>query len=257
MSDGARRALFLLGAAVLGALYLWGALALPRAGQYHGPYGTLLDAVTVAQRHATDVVTAVNFDYRGLDTLGEEFILFTSILGVALLLRQSEDEGEAHDDDTKDVSLHRGHRRISDAVRLSALALVGFGVVYGLYVVLHGPDSPGGGFQGGVVLATVPLMVYLAGDPRLFHRIAPHALVESAEAVGVLGYLGVGFLGLAFGVEFLRNVLPLGPVGKVHSGGTIAAINLCTGLEVSAGFVVLIQSFLAELLSGRHLEEKK
>jgi multisubunit Na+/H+ antiporter MnhB subunit len=108
-----------------------------------------------------------------------------------------------------------------------------------------------------VVLATVPLMVYLAGDPRVFHRIAPHGLVEVAEALGVLGYLAIGLCGLALGVEFLRNVVPLGPVGKIHSAGTIQLVNLSTGLEVSAGFIVLMQAFLAELLSRRPREEEK
>ena len=258
MSDGARRAVFLLGAIGLGALYLWGAFGLFPVGQYPGPYGKLLDAITVAQRHATDVVTAVNFDFRGFDTLGEECILFTSVLGVALLLRQSEEQkGHEEQDASHDRLLARDPPSPSDAVRASALMLVGFGVVFGLYVVAHGPDSPGGGFQGGVVLATVPLMVYLAGDPRVFHRIAPHELVEVAEAVGVLGYLAVGFIGLAFGVEFLRNVVPLGPVGKINSGGTIALVNLSTGLEVAAGFVVLLQAFLAELLSRRKTEGSK
>jgi multicomponent Na+:H+ antiporter subunit B len=254
VSEGGRRALFLIAAVPLGLLYLWGAAGLPPSGHYPGPYGHILNAVTVPERHATDVVSAVNFDYRGLDTLGEEFILFASILGVTMLLRQSEEEG-THDDLDDDRSTQREPPGISDAVRLATLALVGFGVVYGLYVLVHGADSPGGGFQAGVVLATVPLLVYLAGDTRAFHRIAPHGMVEAAEAVGVLGYLAIGLFGLALGAEFLRNVLPLGPIGKLNSGGTISAINLSTGLEVSAGFVVLMQAFLAELLSRRRQEK--
>ena len=53
--------------------------------------------MTVAERKATDLVTAVNFDYRGLDTMGEEFILFAASIGLVVLLREQRDEHHEHD----------------------------------------------------------------------------------------------------------------------------------------------------------------
>ena len=82
-----RRVVFLLAGATLAIMLLWGFGALPSFGSYHGPYGFVLNQVSVPERHITDVVTAVNFDYRGFDTLGEEFIFFAAVLGVALILR--------------------------------------------------------------------------------------------------------------------------------------------------------------------------
>ena len=87
-----RRALLFLGIAGLAPHLLWGMRGLPAFGSYQGPYGYVLNQVAVAERHATDVVSAINFDYRGFDTLGEEFILFASIAGAALLLRRERDE---------------------------------------------------------------------------------------------------------------------------------------------------------------------
>ena len=87
MSRGVRSGLFLVSAAGLTALLLWAVADLPDFGHYRGPYGKVLNSVAVGERHTTNVVAAVVFDYRGVDTMGEEFILFASVMGVALLLR--------------------------------------------------------------------------------------------------------------------------------------------------------------------------
>jgi len=77
MTPAVRRWVFLAGAAGLAAFYLWGLTGLPGFGHYPGPYGDLINRIAVAQTKATGVVSAINFEYRGFDTLGEEFILFT------------------------------------------------------------------------------------------------------------------------------------------------------------------------------------
>src|SRR5207248_9901514 len=74
-----RPGLLAAGGAGMAALFLWGMAGLPPFGSYPGPYGDLLDSFAVGERKATDVLSAVNFDYRGFDTLGEEFILFVSV----------------------------------------------------------------------------------------------------------------------------------------------------------------------------------
>jgi len=61
---------------------------LPPDWSLSGPYGDVLNAVAASERHTTDVVSAVNFDYRGFDTLGEESILFAFVVGATLLLRR-------------------------------------------------------------------------------------------------------------------------------------------------------------------------
>src|ERR1700680_683870 len=93
MTVRVRRVVFLVAAAVFAAVMAWGLGALPHFGAYRGPYGNVLSHVSVPQRHITDVVTAVNFDYRGFDTVGEEFIFFAAVLGVVLILRAQSGEG--------------------------------------------------------------------------------------------------------------------------------------------------------------------
>ena len=115
---------FALSAGGLAALLLWAVAGLPDFGHYHHAYGRLLNSVAVGERHATNVVTATVFDYRGFDTLGEEFILFTSVVGVALLLRDVREERRRPPD-----------RVLSDAVRLAGAGFSAALLVLGLYVV--------------------------------------------------------------------------------------------------------------------------
>jgi multicomponent Na+:H+ antiporter subunit B len=250
-----RRVLLLTGAAGLGALLVWGMLGLPKFGSYPGPYGDVLNQVAVGERKATDVVSAVNFDYRGFDTMGEEFIFFTSVVGVAMLLRRTEKERRGSEEE--DRGDDRDPPRTGDATRIFGVGLVWLTVIFGLYMVTHGQVTPGGGFQGGVVLATAPLVVYLSAEARTFMRIAPKEKVELGECIGAAGFVLVGLAGLVAGAEFLRNVLPLGKPEQITSGGTIELLNLSVGLEIAGGFVVLISVFIEEALERRLRRESR
>jgi multicomponent Na+:H+ antiporter subunit B len=245
VTPGLRRRLFLAAALVAGGLLLWGLTGLPDYGVYRGPYGDVLNRVAVAERKATNVVAAVTFDYRGVDTMGEEFILFAAVVGVAILLRAQRGETEQPpDEDAAD----RHAPGTTDAVRVVGLTLVGPVVLFGIYVVTHGHLSPGGGFQGGVVLATGALLVYLSGEYVTLRRVSPENLLDLAESAGAAGYVAIGFLGVAAGATFLANVLPLGQAGTLLSAGAIPLINLAVGLEVAGGFVLLLYEFLEQTL---------
>jgi multicomponent Na+:H+ antiporter subunit B len=225
---------------------------LPAFGHYRGPYGDVLNRETVYERHVTDVVTAVNFDWRGIDTLGEESILFLSVVGVAVLLRNPAPvKRKTGHTDSDDASPEREIPLPSEATRVVTLGLVGPLVVFGLYMVTHGHLTPGGGFQGGVILATAPLLVYLAGDLKTFQHMANHQAIEVVEALGLGGFLCLGLPGMITGGSYLRNVLALGTTGDVFSGGMIPLINVCTGAAVGSGLVMVIYSFLEHTLEVR------
>ena len=253
MTPAVRRRVFLVAAAVAGALLVWGLSGLPDYGIYQGPYGDVLNAVAVGERHATNVVAAVTFDYRGVDTMGEEYILFAAVLGVAILLRAQRDEHEeAPDEDAAD----RHAPATSNAVRVVGLALVGPVVLFGLYLVAHGHLTPGGGFQGGVVLATAALLVFLSGEYVTLRRVSPELATDVAESVGAAAYVAIGLLGVAAGTAFLANVLPLGQPGQLLSAGMIPPINAAVGLEVAGGFVLLLSEFLEQTLVVRRPGEQ-
>src|SRR3954451_17401531 len=116
MSPRGRRLLFLPAAAGLPPGLLAAVARLPAFGHYPGPYGFVLNGVAVTERHATDVVAAVNFDYRAFDTLGEEFILFAAVVSTLLLLRAMRGEGESEPVSTRRSDSH-AFGGASDALR--------------------------------------------------------------------------------------------------------------------------------------------
>ena len=115
MSRRGRLALFALGGAGLAAVLVIGMTGLPDFGHYHGVYGRVIDGIGVSVRHATDLVTALNFDIRGFDTLGEEFILFASVLGVVLILREMRGEHPAPHQEEADEHREAAQRRCPSA----------------------------------------------------------------------------------------------------------------------------------------------
>jgi multicomponent Na+:H+ antiporter subunit B len=243
LSFAGRRRLFLVGALGLAAVMLWGLTGLPDYRDVTPLYGQVINEVAVEERSATAVVTAVNFDYRGFDTLGEEFILFAAALVLVLLLRRL---GEERRGRLEQFPRHR--HTTSAAVRLSCVALVGPTVLLAIYITMHGHLTPGGGFQGGVIAATALLLVYLGSDYATMQRLRPMALVETAKAAGAASFVLIGLAGLIVAGAFLENFLPLGEPGELVSAGTIPLLSLAVGVEVAGGFVLLLSEFLDQLL---------
>lgn len=246
--------MFLVAAAGLAAVLVSGLRDLPPIGDYRGPYGNVVTQVAVYERHATDIVNAINYDYRGFDTLGEEFILFASVLGVLLLFRPSGNKEEQQHLVTHG-RLGEEDLPVSDALRVTTQAIMGVMIVFGAYIAAHGQLTPGGGFQGGVILASTPILVYLAGNVKEFETITSSPLVKLAECGGAAGYAIIGISALLFGSHFLTNVIPLGTTGDLFSSGTIAVISVTVGLEVTGGFVLLTQVYLREIVEAQLGEE--
>ncbi|MGN6867607.1 MAG: MnhB domain-containing protein [Solirubrobacteraceae bacterium] len=243
-----RTRLLLFGVAVVGfgVVLVLGLSGLPAFGDYKGVYGNVINDIGVTERHATDLVTALNFDIRAFDTLGEEFILFASVLGVVLILRQMRGEHERPSQHEGDEHTFGG---ASEALRALSLVLIPVILAIGVYIVVHGQITPGGGFQGGVILAAGPLAVFLAGRYLRMKIVAPHTLVELGEAVGAVGYALVGMGGLIFAGVFFKNFLPLGAAGRLLSAGQMDVASAAVGLEVSGAFLVAFSEFLDQAVA--------
>src|SRR5947208_3124347 len=209
------------------ALLLWSVADLPDFGHYLGTYGKVLNSVAVGERHTTNVVAAVVFDYRGVDTMGEEFILFASVMGVALLLRNP----------------HRERRQVpvriqSDAVRLAGIGFAAGLLVLGLYVVAHGYLTPGGGFQGGVVLASAFVLVYLAGDYHAYRSLSPTPAIDVVGATGAGGYTVV-ILSVGYVTRGPAPIFADGPKGTRAVDPVVQALTL-TDVVVSVTVAALL-----------------
>jgi multicomponent Na+:H+ antiporter subunit B len=198
-------------------------------------------AVAAALLHRTpNVVTSVNFDQRGLDTFGEEAILLASVVGAVTLLRPGGDEEERRPPATG---------RVLPSTRLAGYVLLPVSLLLGIDVVVHGHLTPGGGFQGGVVLATGLHLLYLADSYPALRRLRPLHWYEHGEAIGMGAVVALGVAGLLAGAGFLANILPLGQFGQLLSAGTVPVFSVAIGVEVASGVVVLLAGFLEQHLA--------
>jgi multicomponent Na+:H+ antiporter subunit B len=251
MTPRQRLWLFAVGVAGLVACLLWAFSGLPGFGNYPGPYGQEILRHAIAQTNATGVVSAINFEYRGFDTVGEEFILFTAAAGMSVVLRRLRDERKEQTSPV-DAAASRQLPATSSAVRIAALLLVGPTAVIGWWLATHAQTNPSGGFQGGVILASAFFLVYLSGEFIVFRRLSPDVLLDAAEALGAGGFAAVGVAAVAMGLPYLYNYLPLGTIpGAVSSSGTIALISFLVGIEVAAAFLLIVGELLEQTLLRR------
>jgi multicomponent Na+:H+ antiporter subunit B len=223
---------------VLGILAL---LGLPAFGGSTHHYRDA--AIPAAVGHGTsNAISSINFDLRGLDTLGEETIFLASVVVIAVILRPAADETEQRT---------MSHGRPLDATVFGGLLLFPIIVIIGLDVVTHGHLTPGGGFQGGVILGTGIHLLYVAGTYRLLQRVRPVRPFEWTEAIGAGAFACLGISALMLGASFLANVIPVGNLGTLFSGGTVPLLNGVVGVEVASGVVVLLAKFFEQAMTVR------
>jgi len=127
----------------------------------------------------------------------------------------------------------------SQIVTLVSRKLVPYILLFGLYLISYGHLSPGGGFQGGVVLASGVILLLLSHGLALVQRSFPEKRLSLMELVMIFLFLLLGLVGLVAGKSFLGNILPLGEAGEVPSAGFILLLNLIIGLKVGAGITLI------------------
>ncbi len=243
MSRRVRSWVFMASAAGVAALLVLAFLGMPHFGSGDHPYRDL--AIPASLAHATaNAVSSVNLDQRGFDTMAEESILIASVLAVATLLRKDEDEQQRE----------RGGGRVLDSTLLMGWIMLPVSVVIGLDVVAHGQLTPGGGFQGGVMLGTAIHLLYVAGRYPMLKRVRPVRVFEWGEAVGTAAFACVGLAGSLAVAAFLGNFLAYGSFGTLFSSGTVELLNGAVGVEVASGVIVLVSRFLDQAVG---LEAKK
>jgi multicomponent Na+:H+ antiporter subunit B len=238
VSRRARGALALAALGGLAALLVLAVTGLPGSGHPAGPNARAVPLLLAHLRQTANAVNGVTYDLRGADTLGEELILFAAALGAAVLLRAGSRPREAS-------ARRRPRTTPSSALRAFATVLVAPLVVLGAYVVTHGHLSPGGGFQGGVALAALVLLVYAAGRQARLRRAAePEHSAEVVEATGAVAFALVALGGLVLAGALLANFIAYGSLGSLLSGGTIPLLSLVTGVEVTGAVALIVLEFM-------------
>lgn len=175
------------------------------------------------QTGTANLVTSVVLGFRGYDTLGELAILFTAALGLGVVLGKS----------------HSRKSQRSEAglvLRASSDLLFPLLLVVGLYIILHGHLTPGGGFQGGVILAAAFFLPVLARP----NQSISHGGLMMLEAAAGASFIVIGLLALFQGEAFLRPLMGKGQLGSLLSGGTLPLLYIAVGMKVGAELAGLL-----------------
>ena len=253
MTARARIVMFVLAVFVLAPAAFRLAGAMPTFGAHPLPYGDAINEAAPKERHVTNAVTAVNFDYRGFDTLGEEFMLLAAVTGTVVLLRGSRGEGLSTEPGTVEG---RAIPPRTDAAVLVSRVLAPITLVFGLYVSIHATTTPGGGFQGGVIVATSLLLVFLGETYSGWRRIVRSEWLDWCEGGGALLFALVASAPLLAGLAFATNVLPFGALKSALSGGTMFVDNIGVTFAVFGSFSLVFVEFMEETRGQKPGDDK-
>lgn len=154
---------------------------------------------------------------------------------------------------------------MSKIVRTAADLLFLFVFVFGFYIVLHGHLTPGGGFQGGAVIATGFILLFVSHKIEEITAIFSKKSFQNSETTGLFLFAGTALLAIGLGSTFFMNFLagagglfgqavPFGVNGGLlNTAGTIPIMNIAVGIEVLGGLSII----LVYMTSGiRMLEEE-
>jgi len=137
-------------------------------------------------------------------------------------------------------------------VKCGADMMLPFALVFGLYIILFGTVSPGGGFQGGVIVASACLLLYLGYGYKTARSAINMEVLRVNEAVGAVLYTLLGVCGIFLGVRFCQNVFfDSGAVGDLTSAGTITFMSWAVGYKVLTGVGFLLLLMLGLLAPGK------
>lgn len=185
----------------------------------------------VTETGSLNLVTAILYDYRAFDSLGESTVVFAAVSAIVLILSFK----------TLPVSSHG----LSFIVKRTFGFLTPFIFLFGLYIITHGHISPGGGFQGGVILASISIIFSIVyGSSFDYQKYSPK-FKTTLETGGALLFVLVGGIGIITEGFFLANLGPLfGQNGSLISAGSIPLINLGVGFKIGAGLAIIFYSMI-------------
>ncbi|KHD11300.1 sodium:proton antiporter [Candidatus Thiomargarita nelsonii] len=170
-----------------------------------------------------NLVTSVLLAYRGLDTLGELTILFVAATAAGMVLGQRRPDAAFEPD-------------AGFILRIAADLLFPFLIILGVYIILHGHLTPGGGFQGGAILAAAFFVPILASPASPFN----HRVSSTIEGLAGAAFIIIGLVALFDKGDFLAPLFGTGEVGQLFSAGSLPLLYLAVGLKVGAELAGLL-----------------
>lgn len=182
---------------------------------------------------ATNAVAGMILDYRAFDTFGESTVLFVAVAAVIMLtkrnMNQKDEAGERlvaqeTEVDTKDQNL---------ILKYGSMFLVPFIILFGVYIILNGHISPGGGFSGGAVIGAGLILYSIAFGHKKISKVINYRSFTIITSCALLTYAGCKAYSFYTGANHLGGEIPKGIAGAILSGGFILPLNICVGIIVA------------------------
>lgn len=179
----------------------------------------------LAETGAVNIVAGMILDYRAFDTLGESHVLFIAATCVLILLRV----------DSKSTKKKKVRRKTdSDPIlRAAATVLTPFVLIFGIYIVLNGHLSPGGGFSGGAIIGAGLILAANAFGFEKTGKFFTRKTYSVISIISLLFYSAAKSYSFYTGANHIESIIPKGTPGAILSSGLILPLNICVGLVVA------------------------
>ena len=214
-------------------------IELPPFGEPGNPYNNEVSERYIErgipETGAINFVAGMILDYRAFDTFGESTVLFVAACSVLILLKLG-DHGK--DEKPTEAMLEaewddRHYEPKNDEIlQLAARVLVPILLMYGIYVVLNGHLSPGGGFSGGAIMGAARILYLNAFGFEKASRFFTFKTFRWVTFLALMTYAGLKSYSFFTGANHLESGIPLGTPGAILSSGLILPLNICVGLIV-------------------------
>jgi len=222
---------------VVGSLLLKTVTDLPHWGDAQAPANTHVSAYflenSIADTHVPNVVTSVLADYRGFDTMFETCVVFVAFIAIFALLRTRKKPAK---------DLTPPHTPVDSLIiKVASHLMIPFMQLFALYVVAHGHYSPGGGFQGGVILGASLILLAISYNFERALEYLNEKKIILFVALGVLIYAGIGVICFFLGGNFLdysvlSKILPA-------TDTIMARSHAMLGVEVGVALTVMVSMY--------------
>ena len=181
---------------------------------------------------AVNIVTGMILDYRAFDTFGESNVLFIATCTVLILLRNDKKKGKdsAEAEERRDSYYEPKNDVILQTITKVLVPII---FIFGIYVILNGHLSPGGGFSGGAIIGAGLILYLNAFGFQKIERFFTEKTYKWISFGSLTFYCLAKSYSFYTGAHHLESGIPLGKAGAIISSGLILPLNICVGLVVA------------------------
>ena len=180
---------------------------------------------------AVNIVAGMILDYRAFDTFGESCVLFVAACCVLMLLKT--DTVSAKEKEEEERSDSYFEPKNDSVLQQSAKVLVPMIVIFGIYVILNGHISPGGGFSGGAIIGSGLILYLTAYGFEMARRFLSEKTIKTLTVTALTFYCTAKSYSFYTGANHLDNIITPGTPGAILSAGLIVYLNICVGIVVA------------------------